>query len=241
MISLLNLTMAALTFVLTPESPCAARGDSHFPFLPYVMRTNLFDNIGVDGKYHFVYKTVNKANGKYYIGKHSTDDLNDGYLGSGTLLKKALKKYGKENFEREIICFCSSSEEVYAKEHEIVTQEIVNDPMSYNLRCGGEGAQKIYSEEEAKERRLESSRKSNIKYQQTHSEVYWESHRKAAKKYYQANKDRLKASSHAYQTSNRERHLEYVRAWRAKNREQQLEYKRAWRAKKKLEKENLNG
>jgi predicted GIY-YIG superfamily endonuclease len=36
-----------------------------------------------DKKYHFVYITRHK-NGKYYVGRHSTDDLNDGYIGSGT-------------------------------------------------------------------------------------------------------------------------------------------------------------
>lgn len=51
-----------------------------------------------DYKYNFVYVTVNKINGHYYKGKHSTDNIDDGYLGSGCILQRAIKKYGKHNF-----------------------------------------------------------------------------------------------------------------------------------------------
>lgn len=87
----------------------------------------------------FIYKTKNKINGKYYIGKHTTDDLDDGYLGSGTILKRAVRKYGGENFEREILMFCENEEELNKKEREIVNQKLLDDPLSYNLKLGGEG------------------------------------------------------------------------------------------------------
>lgn len=57
-------------------------------------------------KYNFIYKTTNLINNKFYIGKHSTNDLNDNYLGSGTALNRAIKKYGRKNFKREILEFC---------------------------------------------------------------------------------------------------------------------------------------
>ena len=48
----------------------------------------------------YFYKITNKINRKYYFGVHSTEDINDGYMGSGTVLAKAYKKYGIQNFEK---------------------------------------------------------------------------------------------------------------------------------------------
>ena len=52
--------------------------------------------------YCFVYQWTNKVNNKKYIGSH-TGHINDGYIGSGTIFRKAIKKYGIENFERVIL------------------------------------------------------------------------------------------------------------------------------------------
>ena len=49
-------------------------------------------------KYSFIYKTTNLINGKIYIGQHTTDNINDRYLGSGVYFLRAVKKYGKKNF-----------------------------------------------------------------------------------------------------------------------------------------------
>jgi hypothetical protein len=88
-------------------------------------------------RFHFIYKTVNTVNKKYYIGVHSTNDLNDGYLGSGTQLRRAVKKYGRENFERVIIACYDNREEALLGEQEIVNEEVINDTMSYNISLGG--------------------------------------------------------------------------------------------------------
>lgn len=90
-------------------------------------------------KYYFIYQTTNKLNGKYYIGKHETYNLNDGYVGSGLLLWKAIKKYGIENFERIILFFVNDSNSLKFAEKETVTEEVVNDPLCYNLKVGGDG------------------------------------------------------------------------------------------------------
>ena len=53
--------------------------------------------------YHYLYKITNTTNGKIYLGIHSTDNLDDGYFGSGTAFKKAITKYGKDNFIKDVL------------------------------------------------------------------------------------------------------------------------------------------
>jgi len=89
--------------------------------------------------YFFTYKTTNLLNGKYYYGRRSTDDLNDGYLGSGIGLKRAVKKYGAENFVREILNHYTSVEELVQAEKELITEDVVYDRRSYNAKLGGWG------------------------------------------------------------------------------------------------------
>lgn len=72
-----------------------------------------------------------------YIGRHSTDNLNDGYLGSGTILKRAIKKYGKHNFEIIILDYYDSFEELVKEEEYIVTLEYCNNDDNYNIVPGG--------------------------------------------------------------------------------------------------------
>lgn len=90
-------------------------------------------------KHYLVYKTTNLVNGKIYIGQHQTYDLNDGYLGSGILIQRAIEKYGEENFKREILFECSSVEEMNAKEAELVNEEFLKRDDVYNLKLGGDG------------------------------------------------------------------------------------------------------
>jgi len=90
-------------------------------------------------KYYYLYQITNLINGKIYVGAHSTDDLNDGYFGSGSLLRKAIKKYGQENFVKTILCEAKSSEDLYKKEAEIVTFDFISRSDTYNLKVGGFG------------------------------------------------------------------------------------------------------
>lgn len=88
-------------------------------------------------KYHYIYKTVNILSGKYYIGMHSTNNLNDGYLGSGTRLRYSINKHGKDNHKLEILEFCNSIEELYQREAEIVNLNEIAKIDCMNLCVGG--------------------------------------------------------------------------------------------------------
>lgn len=100
--------------------------------------------------YFFIYKTVNMINGKFYIGQHRTEHLKDGYLGSGNVLKKAIDKYGRENFERVILEYCSSAEQLNEAETRWITQELVDDHNCYNMKTGGEQSFNISNETKRK-------------------------------------------------------------------------------------------
>lgn len=63
-------------------------------------------------KYFGLYKITNLVNGKMYIGQHITSDLDDGYMGSGILISRAIKKYGVDNFRKEWLMFCEDEDEL---------------------------------------------------------------------------------------------------------------------------------
>jgi hypothetical protein len=85
-------------------------------------------------------------NGRYYVGVHSTNNLDDGYLGSGNAIKLAVDKYGKENFIKEILHSCEDRQSALEKEKEIVNEEFVRNPQTYNLKGGGESGF-VYNDE----------------------------------------------------------------------------------------------
>lgn len=89
--------------------------------------------------FYIIYKTTNKINNKIYIGKHQTKTLDDGYLGSGKLLKAAIRKYGVENFEREVLFIFDTKVEMNEKEAELVTEDFCELNTNYNLCVGGRG------------------------------------------------------------------------------------------------------
>jgi hypothetical protein len=89
--------------------------------------------------FYTVYQVVNKINGKIYIGKHQTKDLEDGYMGSGKILRRAQEKYGVENFEKQILHVFETEEEMNLKEKELVTEEFCLLESTYNLCEGGKG------------------------------------------------------------------------------------------------------
>ena len=90
--------------------------------------------------FHYVYEITNKINGKKYIGKHSTNNLNDKYMGSGVAISEAIKKYGIENFSKNILHLCDSEEEAFKFELlEIEKVEATKNSLYYNIASGGKG------------------------------------------------------------------------------------------------------
>lgn len=90
-------------------------------------------------KFHFIYKTTNLVNNKFYVGMHSTDNLDDGYFGSGKIIRYSVNKHGIENHKVEILEFLSSREELKKREAEVVNEALLADPLNMNLKFGGEG------------------------------------------------------------------------------------------------------
>ncbi|AUV59171.1 homing endonuclease [Klebsiella phage vB_KpnM_KpS110] len=88
---------------------------------------------------YLVYQITNLINNKIYVGVHKgTPD--DGYMGSGRVITRAILKYGLENFRKDILKVCKTSEEMYEEESRIVTQEFIDRDDTYNLTCGGYGS-----------------------------------------------------------------------------------------------------
>ena len=88
-------------------------------------------------RHYLVYQTTNLLNGKIYIGQHQTYDVSDGYLGSGKELGDDIKRFGRENFKREILFDFDSFEEMNDKERELVNEDFVAREDTYNLVVGG--------------------------------------------------------------------------------------------------------
>ena len=70
---------------------------------------------------------------------HSTDNLNDGYIGSGKRLWYSINKYGKENFKCEILEFLPDRVTLKEREKELVNEDVLKDKMCLNIKIGGEG------------------------------------------------------------------------------------------------------
>lgn len=115
-------------------------------------------------KIYYIYEIKNTLDNKIYIGCHETEDLEDGYMGSGLMLLAAMKKYGKENFQKTILEFCETKQKMFEKEKELVTEEFVNRLDTYNLNIGGHGGSisgRKHSEET--KQRISESMKSKSK------------------------------------------------------------------------------
>ena len=122
-------------------------------------------------KHYIIYETKNLKDGKIYIGMHETDNLEDGYLGSGKRLKRAIRYYGKEFFERKILFTFDNREDMIAKEIELVNEEFFKRKDTYNLKLGGEGG--LINEEHKKKWILNGQAAARVKLKELHDNSKW--------------------------------------------------------------------
>lgn len=118
--------------------------------------------------YGFIYETTNLINGKKYIGMHKSNVF-DSYLGSGKILQKAIKKYGKENFCRKILQTANSLDELKNLEIFYIDKfNACNSEEYYNIAEGGIGGNLIIHYSEAqKEEYLQKLKVAGTKYGKT--------------------------------------------------------------------------
>lgn len=124
---------------------------------------------------HYIYKTTNLLNSKYYIGMHSTCNLEDGYMGSGKRLRYSIRKHGVENHSKEILEYFITREELVLREIEIVNKELIADDLCMNLKEGGQGG--FSSEEHAKKAQISGGKafvkklESDLEFFKKHSKI----------------------------------------------------------------------
>lgn len=109
--------------------------------------------------YYYFYKTTNNINGHYYYGVHATNDINDGYMGSGTRLNRAFKKYGRSNFTKTIFRYFVDMNDMFEYEKLIVNDDLVKDPNCYNLISGGHGGHGYKFTDEQREVQKKNAKK----------------------------------------------------------------------------------
>ena len=86
----------------------------------------------------YIYKITNLVNGKIYVGKHTCEKIENLYFGSGVAIKKAIKKYGKESFTKEVLCFCETEADLNVAEIQWI-ERTGSFADGYNMTKGGEG------------------------------------------------------------------------------------------------------
>lgn len=104
--------------------------------------------------HHFyTYRVTKIDTGEFYLGKRCcTKKLieNDYYLGSGLIIKQYVRKYGRDAFTKEIIGIYQSLDELNSAEAELITDEVLTDPLCLNIVRGGSGGQRSFSMETRK-------------------------------------------------------------------------------------------
>ncbi|OEE60128.1 hypothetical protein [Vibrio splendidus] len=127
------------------------------------MRTNQY--IGSDGQYHFVYVSTitDNQNVKYrYVGKHSTSNIKDGYVGSGTAIKQAKGKGLHIECKPFLFFDCEELAEIYES---YWLEQLQNDKAVVNIRFDSHNTRVAKSQsDEMKKRQKEGIAKAKGKF-----------------------------------------------------------------------------
>lgn len=168
-----------------------------------------------------LYKTTNLINNKFYIGSHRTKNIDDNYMGSGKLLKRAIEKYGIENFKKEILFVFNNPEDMYAKEKELVDEDFLSENNTYNLKIGGYGGwdyankpgnNKTHTKEFASYRNLIGKEKRELAFKNKFKDLEWKKQFSnkisvIKKEYYKTHEPYFKGEKHSEKTK---KHLSEV-------------------------------
>jgi hypothetical protein len=95
-----------------------------------------------------VYRVTLRETREYYIGVHKTNNPNDDYMGSGVMIRRKIQKHGVDAFSKDIIASYCNEQDAYAMEAELVTEEVIKDPLCLNLGVGGHGGAISYDKTE---------------------------------------------------------------------------------------------
>ena len=126
------------------------------------MSNDIINEVVIEEPYGFIYITTNMCNGKRYLGRKKFSEDWEYYLGSGAIFKKAIDKYGRDNFKREIIDIAFSENELNQKEYEYsVFLNVVDSDDWYNLVYGG-GATSGYHMSDETKLKISKSRKGKL-------------------------------------------------------------------------------
>ena len=166
--------------------------------------------------HYTIYKITIKVTNKIYIGKHQTKNLNDRYMGSGKMITNAIKKHGKDSFEKEILFNFTSEEEMNSKEAELVTEEFCLREDTYNLCPGGRGGwgyvndidpslrDKGHTKEMYRQIGLQNKKRKNPRFRelsiQRHKDGKVKYNNMLGKKHSQESKDKIGSANSIHQT-----------------------------------------
>lgn len=131
-------------------------------------------------QYNYIYILTNKISGRKYIGKHSTNNLQDGYFGSGFIIRQIKQKYGKDIFTKEIIEFCTNEQQAYQRQkYWIQYYNAIQNEDFYNLDQGGKGRSN-YSVSKETRLKMSKSQQRRLKNKKNHP-MYGKNHSEQTK------------------------------------------------------------